>query len=433
MLDDPNKIIFMILAYSASIGLLYYTYYTLILASNDEKAFTKNLFKNVFIIVVPVILIFGLITVVSFETTTATYLIFGSLFIAVLFFISIYFLESKLSKYIFNKYLLYIVIAAILLIGLSIVVTLFSGTLKKLTGWTGFFINLLFYIPCMIRDIVQAGIQEYNTFSVTLFVLFIIEIVLLMIYFFLIPFVNYKIYPQNLNLIMEPIMLHRERQLKVPSDISNNFALSMWVYVNPGPLNKVSYSVESPIFSFLDASGNKHIGLTYSNTEANNDFIMYVGENAFPLSKPLQKWNHFVFNYTTYNEAKPGKTLPPVVKKKWYEWWYTVPISTPNPLDSVKKTTVDMFVNGHLERSHTYDEPLPVFSPVYDSISIGSANFPEDSIFTSDSGVKSTTGKNSNIEGLYGAICNMNYYNKPLTKLAIVYDYNLHIIKNPPI
>ena len=92
-----------------------------------------------------------------------------------------------------------------------------------------------------------------------------------------------------------------------------------------------------------------------------------------------------------------------------------------------------MFVNGHLERSHTYDETLPVFSPIYDSISIGSANFPEDSIFTSSSGVKSTTGKNANIEGLYGAICNMNYYNKPLTKLAIVYDYNLHIIKNPPI
>jgi hypothetical protein len=184
----------------------------------------------------------------------------------------------------------------------------------------------------------------------------------------------------------------------------------------------------------MDASGNRHIQLTYSNISANNDFIMYVGEQAFPISQPLQKWNHFVFNYTTYEEAKPGTTIKPVREKKWYEWWYT-PESTESPtkIDTVKKTTVDMFINGRLERSFTYENSFPVLSPVFDKMFIGNTGLAETSVVMAKNGVEGTNGKNSNKAGLYGAICNVNYYKKPLTKMAIIYHYNLYIIKNPPV
>jgi hypothetical protein len=48
-------------------------------------------------------------------------------------------------------------------------------------------------------------------------------------------------------------------------------------------------------------------------------------------------------------------------------------------------------------------------------------------------GVKGTTGNNSNKDGLYGAICNVVYYEKPLTKMALIYHYNLYTIRNPPV
>ena len=429
--DYLHTIAFSVLAYLSIIGIIYYVYYELILAARDEKAFTKNLFTNVFMIIIPVIIVFVLISFLSFEPTTAAYFIFGSLFLAVIFGVSGYFLQTSLSEYIFNRYLLYIVIAAIMLIGVSIVITLLSGTLKKLTGWTGFFINSLFYIPCLIRDMVQGGIQEYNTFSATLMVLFVVEVILLMTYFFLMPFVNNQIFPESVNLVNEVVMLNTEHPIKVPSDISNNFALSMWTYINPGSINKPGYSVESPIFSFMDASGKRHIQLTYSNVESNNDFIMYVGEYEFPISQPLQKWNHFVFNYSTYDEYKTPINIP---KKKWYEWWYTPQVTPPKIKDTVKKTTVDMFINGHLERSFTYEEnDIPVFSSTLDKMFIGNTGLATSSVVMGENGVEGTDGKNSNNSGLYGAICNVNYYKKPLTKMAIIYHYNTNIINNPPV
>jgi hypothetical protein len=210
MQDELYKGAFIVLAYGCIAGLLYYIYSALILASNDDRAFTKNLFTNVFMIIVPVILVFILMSLITFEPTTAAYLIFGSLFIAAIIGASVYFLQTNLSKYIFNIYLLYVVIVAIIIIGISILVTLFSGSLKKLTGWTGFAINLLFYIPCLIRDAVQGAIQEYHTFSVTLVVLFVVEVVLLMTYFFLMPFVNHRVFPETISLVNDPVMLNTE-------------------------------------------------------------------------------------------------------------------------------------------------------------------------------------------------------------------------------
>jgi len=431
--EDLYKIGIILLAYLSILVLIIYIYYNIIFASNDERAYTKNLFTNIFFIVVPVIIIFILIFIISFEPTTTIYFFLGSFFVAVLIGIIIYFLQTNLLKYIFNKYLLYIVIIFILIIGFSIIVTLLSGTLKKLTGWTGFFINLMFYIPCLIRDAVQSAIQEYNTFSITLVILFVLEIILVMMYLFLMPFINNRIFPHTVNLVKKPIMLNKEHPIQVPIDISNNFALSMWTYINPGSINKPGYSIESPIFSFLDSSGNKHIQLTYSNLESNNDFIMYIGEHQFPISQPLQKWNHFVFNYTTYNEAIPGTTISPVPPKKWYEWWYNIPISTIGPSNIITKTTIDMFVNGYLERSFTYDESPPIFSSTLDRMFIGNTGLTETSVITANNGVKGTNGKNSNREGLYGSICNVNYYKQPLTKMAIIYHYNLNIINNPPV
>jgi hypothetical protein len=520
-----------------------YLYYQIYLASNDEKAFTKNFVYNIITIVLPIILILGLIIFTSFEKDIKSFAIFGSVFVCIIIFIVFYFLKTKLSSYIFNDYLLYAIIGLIILLGLSIIFTIFSGTLRKLNGWTGFFSNLIFYIPCLVRDFIKVLINEYNSSSTTLFVLFICEILLLIMYFFIIPFINDKALPEKTVILDDPVMINTEIDTgnKVKDLSSSNFGLSMWIYLNSMPKTKKSYTEETAIFNYSDNTGeNPHIKISYFNNDnGSNDFIMYVGKEKFNISLPLQKWNNFVINYVTYTE-EPVSTLP--IKKEFYangdsydgemkidganqfkegkgkytyangdiyqgQWnenkkngfgkfiyatgrveegkWVdnnqvsfftyqtrtgdftgTVTIEEPSGTyvgdikdgkkhgygtmtykdtsktdtgywrndvfqsddselwlqtddsdTNTKKYTADIFINGVLERSYTFkSNEIPIFDK-NDIMTIGSGEI----------------GEKFQSNGLYGAMCNIVYYTKPLSQLAIIYNYNLLSVKNPPI
>jgi hypothetical protein len=90
----------------------------------------------------------------------------------------------------------------------------------------------------------------------------------------------------------------------------------------------------------------------------------------YDLEIPSQKWNNFVFNYSD--------------------------------------NSVDLFVNGVLERTFVFTDNIPMYRPT-DIITIGD---------------------NKNING---AICNITYNPIILTEYEIVNNYNILINKNPPI
>jgi hypothetical protein len=98
--------------------------------------------------------------------------------------------------------------------------------------------------------------------------------------------------------------------------------------------------------------------------------VKYKGENSFRLMIPSQKWNHILFNY--------------------YE------------------NTVDLFINGNLERSMNLKNSPIHFLPT-DIISVGDVN------------------------GIHGSLCNLVYYTEPLTKTKISHIYNTNFMKNPPV
>lgn len=522
-----------------------YLYYQIYLASTNEKSFTKNVAYNIITIVVPIIFILLLIVFTSFERDFASLIIFGSLFFCTFIFTIYYFLKTKVSAYIFNNYLLNTIIILLILIGLSIIFTIFSETLRKLNGWTGFFANLLFYIPCLIRDFVKEIISEYNTSSNTVLILFIIEIFLIIMYFFIIPIINNKALPEKTVVLSDPVMLDTEITLpKVLKGSDSNFAISMWIYLNSMPNTKQSYTKETVIYNYYNKNpvliNRPHIKISYLNNEhGSNDFIMQVGTTKYKISLPLQKWNNFVINYVTSKPEIPENTL----KKKIYtdgvykgqlktnndgttvrngygkhiyttkdiyegQWlnnersglgtyttyssgtvedgiWFNdaqthrivydetktddfsgkgqihaisanenkysgdikdgvkhgygtltdnankilkqgywindsfvgSDIIDVNPDISTKymsnKTfSVDIFINGRLERSYTFkNDEIPIFK---------------------DSDIM-MVGETTTKDGLYGSICNIVYYKKPLSQLAITYNYNLLTIQNPPI
>ena len=396
--------------YLVVIIILYFVYSQIYLASNDAKAFTKNFNYNLLVIAAPVILILFLILFLSFDMSFSIPVLFVSIIACIIVYIIVYLGKTGVFDAIFNSYMLYVLTGLISLVGLSIIYVILSEKIRKLPGWIGFFANLLFYIPCMIRDIIGFISAEYAKTSNTLIILFIIEILLIMMYFYILPFAYKKSFPDKIVLLDEPVMLNTQKYIDEPlQDMkkNSNSSISFWLYLNPGPNTKISYTKETTIFNYSNSKEDvPHIRVSYSNENGNNDFNMYVGSQMFKITLPLQKWHNFVINFVSYDEAIP--TPPPETSQS----------ETPTEPIIIRKYNTDIFINGELERSleRTYDfhTKTPTFGI-------------EDIIYTGSGGIT-----NSNIQGLYGAICNVVYYKVPLTKLAIVYNYNLYSIKNPP-
>jgi hypothetical protein len=132
---------------------------------------------------------------------------------------------------------------------------------------------------------------------------------------------------------------------------------------------RVNNAIQSKIISKKDAEYftlNDMYSLVTNITQT----VKYKGETSFRLMIPSQKWNHVVFNY--------------------YE------------------NTVDLFINGNLERSMNLKNS-PIHLLPTDIISVG------------------------DVDGIHGSICNIVYYTEPLTKTKISHIYNTNFMKNPPI
>lgn len=438
--ETVKKNKYIIAAYVLVIICIISVYNYITLASNDEKAFTKNFMYNIIVIIFPIIFILGLLLYATYKKNMPV-IFYGIAGVAMFVFLIFYLLKSSLSDYIFNSYLLYVIIGGIFFVGLAIGVTMFSGQLQRMTGWKGFFANLFFYIPCLIRDGVKRVVKEYNGSSTTLLLLFMFEILLIIMYFFLIPLIYTKTYPVKTVIMEEPVMLNVQTQLtnKIPTKVktNSNCSLSFWVYLNPASATKFGYSEETNILNYaytsdvLDESNNykifPHLQLAYYNEKkdgsftGSNEFIMYVGDNKNPDNKftitlPLQKWNNFVINFITVDSSTvptPSASASPSVGSTEA----TKAIST-------KQYITDIFINGTLERSRTFDPTKGDIVPKFNT----------SDTFTIGSDINDTNSNNTiNDNGLYGSICNVIHYKTPLNKFSIIHNYNLLTVNNPPI
>ena len=305
-----------------------------------------------------------------------------------------------LSQYESIAFTMYIVSILIVLVGMAIFFNVFLNFFQSLRGISGYIVNFLFFIPCLISDFVTYLLNEYKATPNTVLVLFVVEILLLLLYAYL-PSMLYKIsmkdgisvlanyeYLKQENIIsLENEILADSKAIKVFSEdqeeVSKEYSFSMWIYLNQHSTSMASYNKETNIFNF----GNGKPKITYFNDENNPDnkdiYRIYFSnpthegteqettENTYyDLKLPSQKWNHVVFNY--------------------------------------KSRHVDLFVNGNLVRTFNFKKSIPSYN-LGDLITIGSNN------------------------GLSGAIANIRYYKKNLSKQQIATIYNMLMNKNPPI
>ena len=294
------------------------------------------------------------------------------------------------------NYSMSILLILIVLVGLTIVFDMFTNYFKSLRGFTGLLVFFIFYIPCLLLDFFKYILNEFKMTSNSVLILFLIELILLLIYFYL-PNIMEKISIQDGKEIlkgyaylnssntfsMEDIMTFENDKLQVADvgekNIHRNYALSMWVYLNNYSTSMAAYNKETLIFDY----GNGKPKVTYFNDENEpgkmDTYRFYFSdklkdgtagnENYYEVKIPNQKWNNFVFNYNS--------------------------------------KYVDLYINGELKRTFYFKENLPTYS-LGDTVTTGSDN------------------------GLSGAICNIRYYSRKLTSRDITSMYNLLRKKNPP-
>jgi len=299
---------------------------------------------------------------------------------------------------------LFILIA---IVGLAIIFNLFYNSLERSVRNTyfKFIIEFIFFLPCLFNDILKWGLEQINMTPYFTYVLLFIEILLILLYFYLPTILNRTIVGKDgIVLQKAPFYINKGNRMVIAtsadlskepikpdgSDLLNSivkthntdYALSMWINMNPAHIQS---DKEIVILSYFHHQVDKNddcykpkIVYTSSSSDTPNSISMkdvyriyFTGgnldeKNRIEIHVPNQRWNHFVFNYVD------GKM-------------------------------VELWVNGVMERVMTFSGDIPV--PRYDAtdqIVIGSLD---------------ASGSN-------GAICNVIYFDKSISSQQISNMYN---------
>lgn len=278
-----------------------------------------------------------------------------------------------INKFSWLRNITHIIIIALILggIGGSIYIS-YRSTIDKLKNNKNIYINLLtniiFYIPCLLVYFIDKVKYEFDITSPTVWIIFAIEIFLILLYLILPALFKKVINSSRTQLIKDPVNINTERTLgdfdilhKGKGKHNYNYALSFWYYINPQPTStNASYTKYTPIFSYgnkpvVEYNGLKNIlRVSTENNPAQRFTEIYKDTDI-----KYQKWNFMVINYDGAN--------------------------------------MDIFINGNLVGTH----PNIVPYMKYENITIGSRN------------------------GIQGGICNVNYYDNTISKNSIEIEYKM--------
>jgi hypothetical protein len=254
-------------------------------------------------------------------------------------------------------------------------------------------LNIILYIPCLFSKVIDsAGTGKKNsTNDMSSIGLLLLSIVLVLVYFNL-PSLSQVITLQGGKMLVNnPVSLDKYNSLASYEELNGNtdnfeyqYGLSFWVFITPSSnrtefvslLNygdKPNILYQSSTNTIMITIDQKGLQERY-NSKKNKSNLLDFDENGNRIIYKnsnflLQKWNNIVLNFD-------GGTL-------------------------------DVFLNNELVKSAV--EVVPYMT--MDTLSLG----------RNDNGIKGA------------GICNVVYFNKPLTTTNMFYLYNMVKSKSPPV
>ena len=257
-------------------------------------------------------------------------------------------------------------------------------------------INLILYIPCLLSGLFDSIMaiatgKEYSP-TTTSVLLIVIAIIIFIIYVKL-PSLTEKISLQGGKLIVNrPVPIVNVSPLATHTELNGNddnnyeYGLSFWFFIDAmAPNTNASYSKYTSILNY----GNKP-NISYNPNENSIQVTMEKLDRSI-VNTDISG------NKTDYNDLYTEEVLyekSDIMLQKWN-----------NMIINYSGGTLDIFLNNDLMKSVNGIVPYMKNDP----LTVGSEN------------------------GLYGGVCNVVYFNKPLDANKMYYLYNTVKDKSPPI
>jgi hypothetical protein len=368
---------------------------TIFIASYNRETYSKNYFKYMIFIILPLVVSSYLILpIFSQKLSTPVILLNGCIFIV--FLVSIYgFYNIKTPEsVVLAQYSIYAIVFLSTIVGLAIIYKFFVRYIYNNRTWESAILQIIFFIPCLLIDFIEFMKKEFKITSKTTYLLLILEVLILVFYFVIIPKL-FSIKPKDTTkiLLSSAVFLNKETiigdktifSIKINDEVKTiqNFSISFWTFIN----NNTTSTTLLRIGDQAKPMGNLNIisnsdGTYICRIPGLKDIVLNKNDDSpedirinkdIKRTLPIQKWNHIAV--------------------------------------SIDNNKVNVFLNGQLNNVHSIEKKDYVFE------------FGDNAIIT---------GSNNSTTNL-GAICNVRYYTIPITLDEVVSEYDMLKYKNPPI
>ena len=380
--------------YGGAFAVLIVSSIVVYVASTDDKALTENFFQYMVFLILPIVVASFIVLPIFTQKMNRTTLILNAIHL-IIFILAIYaFYQTKSPESVwFMKYVIYGCTILFFIVSLAIAYKILIRYIYNSRSWGYVVIQLIFYIPCLLLDLIEYLKNELKIAPNTTYILFALEIAIVVLYLIISRLSKYTPKPSTSTLLNDPVFLNKVIQVADSTTLSivpppetalatdftyrANYSISFWAFINQStdaitllllgdPLDKSPRSGKPRV---VYESGKYAFYLTNTTTENKEN----NRQPQFSIKLPIQKWNHFAI---TYDE-----------------------------------NFVNVFVNGNLEKIHHFTKmDYPTYK-TQDIIAVGS-DIP-----------------NKNV----GAICNVRYHTSPITQYDVITEYNLLMHKNPPL
>jgi hypothetical protein len=371
----------------------------------------RNLEKYFFVMCLPLIILFFVILSIENKEglAPASFKVVTALIVVAL--LAWLYTETNVS-YTFSLFMSWTVFVFIALVALAFVYGYVVSEMRRWKGWAGFIAQVLFFLPCILHELWNALMQEFNLTSWSIYLAILLEVALIVVYVYL-PQITQSVMGTDQNqaiiLVNNPIRLRGQTptvgnfqqlasspQLFDPINATyrKNYAISMWIYINANTQQMSGYQAESQIFSygFVDQAGVQQV----------KPMIRYYGGGT--SSDNLADRNKVVFYFTRY---------PPTTLEERNQWSHDVEL-LPQRWNYVvinySNNEANLFINGQIEYTCRLHDALPPYGPL-DTITAGDPAGP----------------------GVHGGLCNVVYYKHTLSPEQIAFSYNLMKDRDPPL
>lgn len=286
-------------------------------------------------------------------------------------------------------------------------------------------LNIIFYIPCLITDAYEGLLAEYNLADKTVVSLIIIEILIIVAYFFTPQLIKKQYMKDGKQLLNEPVKLGNVTTVGELSDLYDvtpgtgesadqinfdyNYGLSFWTFIHSNPPNtSASFNKFGNILSFSGNPAVKYNPLTntliITTKSTENDSTISISKQVVTLE------NKDASVDTINNTISKTKQMPINIEldedndRIIYKDTNFLLQKWNNIVINYHGGTLDIFINGKLVKSSIEVSPYMAFNKI-------------------------TLGQE---DGLSGGIANVAFFKKPLDIITINTIYtSLHNLDPP--